>query len=501
MTDEAPYDLDHSRPLDVHRWSDHPVVGDWVYRFWDEHLAARFPKQTRGRPQATEDKYQFKVLLLDLYVAWREDPTLLIGVGKTNSAYSAGSRYNALHISARMIQLVDAMVDLGFLYESLGSEASGRTTRIWPTAQLAEEFERLEFGDLDIGHYEGRECIVLNEKHSEDDEKARPIPYEDTDHPSIVTNRETLTEYNRFLDTLFIDIATLEQPRVIVTKLDENGREEKQLVRTTQDNKFVRRIFYRGSWELGGRFHGGFWQQVPSNYREHIHINDQPTVEVDYSGLHVALAYALQGAASPADPYAIPIPDTGIAKELQRKVVKTLVLSAINAKERTKAFQAFRNEANKSGLSKEVPPLTNALLDDILLAFEEANSAIQGYIGSDSGVELMAVDGRITNRLIQAFTARSKPLLTVHDSYIVLYEDERLLKEEMIKAAKAETGSSSFKMTVESLSPIQVEALRDPLDPKRLYDGYQALGNKSKVTDGYKDRWERFKRRNSARQS
>ena len=137
MTDEAPRDLDHSRPLDVHRWSDHPVVGEWLYGFWDEHLAARFPKQARGRPQATEDKYQFKVLLLDLYVAWREDPTMLIGVGKTNSAYSAGSRYNALHISARMIQLVNAMVDLGFLHESLGSEATGRTTRIWPAPSPA----------------------------------------------------------------------------------------------------------------------------------------------------------------------------------------------------------------------------------------------------------------------------------------------------------------------------------------------------------------------------
>ena len=209
MTDEAPRDLDHSRPLDVHRWTDHPVVGKWVYGFWDEHLAARFPKQTRGRPQATEDKYQFKVLLLDLYVAWREDPTLLIGVGKTNSAYSAGSRYNALHISARMIQLVNAMVDLGFLHESLGSEATGRTTRIWPSARLVAEFERLEFGDLDIGHYEGRECIVLNDKRSEDDENAKPIPYEDTDHPSIVPNREALTEYNRFLSTLFIDVAPL----------------------------------------------------------------------------------------------------------------------------------------------------------------------------------------------------------------------------------------------------------------------------------------------------
>ena len=123
----------------------------------------------------------------------------------------------------------------------------------------------------------------------------------------------------------------------------------------------------------------------------------------------------------------------------------------------------------------------------------------KSYIGSDSGVKLMAIDGRITDRLIQTFTACSKPLLTVHDSYIVLYEDESLLKEEMIKAAEAETGSSSLRMTVESLSPQQVEALRDPLDPKRLYDGYTALASKTIPADGYLKRWERYKRWSDSR--
>jgi hypothetical protein len=48
-------DLDHSRPLDVHRWSEYPEVDEWVGRFWQEYLAQYFdnaggagkkPKQT-----------------------------------------------------------------------------------------------------------------------------------------------------------------------------------------------------------------------------------------------------------------------------------------------------------------------------------------------------------------------------------------------------------------------------------------------------------------------
>ena len=40
----------HSRPIDVHRWSDHPEVAQLVDRIWDEHLPSdrtSGPKQKR----------------------------------------------------------------------------------------------------------------------------------------------------------------------------------------------------------------------------------------------------------------------------------------------------------------------------------------------------------------------------------------------------------------------------------------------------------------------
>ncbi|PTX59412.1 hypothetical protein C8N31_1311, partial [Sulfitobacter mediterraneus] len=62
----------HSRPLDVHRWSDHPEVGKIVDKLWREF----FPTQTgtrAGPKQKTTSKDQLKVLILDLYVAWLDD--------------------------------------------------------------------------------------------------------------------------------------------------------------------------------------------------------------------------------------------------------------------------------------------------------------------------------------------------------------------------------------------------------------------------------------------
>lgn len=67
----------HSRPIDVHRWSDHPEVAPLCDRIWDEYLPS---DKTSGPKPKTAFRHQLRVLILDLYVAWLEDPELCIGV-------------------------------------------------------------------------------------------------------------------------------------------------------------------------------------------------------------------------------------------------------------------------------------------------------------------------------------------------------------------------------------------------------------------------------------
>ena len=60
--------------------------------------------------------------------------------------------------------------------------------------------------------------------------------------------------------------------------------------------KYVRRIFNQGSFKKGGRFYGGFWQKIPREYRKFIRINYKEVVELDYSGLHINMLYAMKKA-------------------------------------------------------------------------------------------------------------------------------------------------------------------------------------------------------------
>jgi hypothetical protein len=85
------------------------------------------------------------------------------------------------------------------------------------------------------------------------------------------------------------------------------------------------RIFNNRSFQLGGRFYGGWWQNTPQEYRRHITIDGEPTDEADYSALHPRLLYAKEGLDSAEDPY-----DVGLDPE-HRGWVKPAFHALINA--------------------------------------------------------------------------------------------------------------------------------------------------------------------------
>tara|TARA_B100000470_G_C19717202_1_gene358264 strand:- start:592 stop:735 length:144 start_codon:yes stop_codon:yes gene_type:complete len=38
--------LEHSRPFDVHKWSDYPEANTWVDKLWEDYLASEYPEAT-----------------------------------------------------------------------------------------------------------------------------------------------------------------------------------------------------------------------------------------------------------------------------------------------------------------------------------------------------------------------------------------------------------------------------------------------------------------------
>ena len=501
-------DLNRSRPLDVHRWSEYPEVNQWVNGFWEEHLEARFPAAVTGKKAKKPPKAMFKVLFLDLYVAWLDDPDLSIGISRDVNAYKVNSRYNALYISEKIIDVLDALLELGFADQYLGSENAGKVTRIWPLPPLIEYFKLAAFAEYAIDTHEGKETVILNKKEAVDADdldtlddatkaKTIAIEYEDTDSPVIIPSRELLRGYHALLRQAFIDLSCMEQP-VVETEYWNGKRKrwETRRVSLKQHNKFVRRIFYRGDWSLGGRFHGGWWQQIPSALRKFIRINDEITQELDYSGFHVSLAYALEGQQPPEDPYRLATTLDDFDADTQRDIVKSLVLMAINAKNEAGAFKAFRNDWNKTKDKPEVSvKMTDKLLRHLLEVFRAENDVIDLYLCTDKGVELMALDGRITAHIIETFTELGMPVLTVHDSYVVQQPHQELLEKTMDEACQKELGRSDFKIKPsKTLTPRLIQTLKNQDRTLKDYDYWEALREQEKVVAGYATRYEHFRK-------
>lgn len=431
----------HSRPIDVHRWSDHPEVKGMVKRIWEAHFSDYGDEASRPGPKPkTSFRYQLRVLILDLYVAWLEDPALSIGVAMSTNYWDTTSRYNALNISKQIIHIVNRLNEIGFLDIAKGSYSGpwakgNRTTRIRASEALRAIFSGVKIVRDDIQRVENEECIILKDG-TEFGDGTKLHEYEDTDATNLM--RRELQAYNLLLANTFIDIPSLETATVqrAVTAGKDTGKTVTQWL--DHHHHFMRRIFSRGSWDLNGRFYGGWWQLIPSHLRKEIYINDTPTVEVDFKGLHISILSAEKDVIIEGDPYTLDrglIP--GVPEELQRSMVKQLVLTALNARDRRSAFQSFRDGFPASHVGKV---MTNVELDRVLDGFVTKHPHLAELVCADQGIRLMNVDARIAEMIHRFFTRRGIPVLSVHDSFIVDYTHVKELRGAMRAASNAVVG-------------------------------------------------------------
>jgi hypothetical protein len=417
----------NSRPLDVHTWSDYPGVNTFV----DEIL----PTLTSVEGNERINKKLLKVLLLDLYVAWVADPNLMLRFDRDNSSYKAKSRYNEIHIGKKIIGLVDTLIQEGIICQKTGfnDRVSRKAflSRIWASDFLKGKFNDVRFNQFHVYSHEDREPLILRDSAKKD------IEYDDTEGTDEM--RKLLSDYNSLLSETHIDIHDLEEP-VIVTG---EGRNRTHL-QVNQKSKFVSRIFNNERWDQGGRFYGGWWQRCPKEYRKKIVMDDILTAEIDYSGLHICILYAQEGidywGEGNEDPYALHgINDINPEIEL-RAAAKLLLLTALNAENETKTFQAFRSQATTGSAEKK---MTNDELSTLLSALKRKHEPIAHKLASGAGIDLMFVDSRITAKIIERFTYHYKsPILTVHDSYIVPIGYDLILKREMKTAFEEVVGPS-----------------------------------------------------------
>lgn len=167
------------------------------------------------------------------------------------------------------------------------------------------------------------------------------------------------------------------------------------------------RVFSEGSFERGGRFYRGWWQNVPEDFRSCITIDGQPTVEWDYATFHPTILYAGRCLTPPEKPYEV--------KGVDRKTGKAAFNALLNAKAMPK---------------KSAPPGYTLRYDlpwtDYLEAMCTYHEPVADLLTDGYGLTLQYKDSELAESILLHFTDKGIPCLPIHDSFIVpeQYGDE-----------------------------------------------------------------------------
>lgn len=186
-------------------------------------------------------------------------------------------------------------------------------------------------------------------------------------------------------------------------------------------NRQLYRVFNDRNLSLGGRFYGGFWQEVTKLLRQRLTIDGRRTVEIDYSGLHPSILYALEGQKRPLDAYSGILPrQTNQKNTKQRSALKIALNAMLNA-------------------GKDLPRKPRSLdLNDVQMTWTELKQSIMEfhkpiahYFGTGAGLKLQKEDSDLAEQILLYFAERDVVCLPVHDSFLIHEEHQAELKEVM----------------------------------------------------------------------
>jgi len=270
-----------------------------------------------------------------------------------------------------------------------------------------------------------RETITLKAPNENADvgNEAALSDWEDT--PTTIKMRENLEIINENMLRHWYDLYIADETYDLLLKeIAQRPRRSKTEEESQKNdpinlsNRTLRRVFNRGSFEMGGRFYGGWWQNIPSAYRSVITINGYRTVEADYSQFHPNILYHLKQA------------------KLTGEDAYERILGSEHRDLSKKIFNACLNSSSETNRPPKGMKISHTGLKwhEIKERLRKAHPQIEAAFFTDQGMRLQFYDSQMAEHVMLAFAKDKKPILPVHDSFLVLEDDQELLLERMTTA-------------------------------------------------------------------
>ena len=381
--------------------------------------------QTRKRARRPADQVTYnrtvEAILCDLCAVEFEPNNDSIHLPLSNKVLRSKSRYKGTALGKTLPDILKVMSapEMDFVTVEKGHStfkivddelnvafAGGQQSKLKAGPKLLSRIERFSITRDDLGHAPEEEVLVLRTPKRHSNSIAKYQEYEDDE--TTLALRQQMTGINAWLDTAEI---TCSHPQ-----MDPAQRR-------------LRRIFNNSDFAQGGRLYGGFWQTMSSDERqEHILIEDDWCVELDYGQMSLAILYGLTGAKPPeGDLY--DLSTQGIPTSY-RKGIKTVIQALINSSKVPRRMP--------KGVRKHLPSHTN--IRDILGAIESKHPVIYPQMTSGIGMQLFRKESDILVDVLETLRSKGIVALPVHDAVVVRDDNSDKAKAVMKQVFREHTG-------------------------------------------------------------
>jgi hypothetical protein len=350
-----------------------------------------------------------------LGVWWHRTPKR-VAYYRTPLAYTDKGTWPAW-LSARLVaSVVDGMARRGYLLATLGEP--GRASQFEANYNLIWLAAAFGVTSYNLSIVMPRERLVRLK-----DGRKQLIAFEDT--AETEGWRDQVDRYNSFISAQCVELAISDEQKhellVQMGKEAAKARNGMGIIIPEFHATSVYRVFNDGTFAHGGRLYGPWWQGIPSEFRSHITINGQPTVELDYSGFAIRSIYHQAGIDYRGDPYELEevcayAEEQGLDRHHYRDSIKALAQALLNGQtgkpERISLPHSFRGK------------FTRKRLFEMLMA---AHDPIRTAFASGEGIRNQRLDSDIALEIMSFMTQAEVPVLTIHDSFIVQEEHQFML--------------------------------------------------------------------------
>ena len=384
-------------------------------------------------------------VVVNLFVAWKNNKRKVVGFSRRSNFYDAKNPmdnrfYNNTALGYdRVTKVLDILrqnnwiklVTKGY-FDVVKND--GKTTRYIADTKLCDAFLGHGLSLSMVRHSDSQKCVVLRAKKprktpTNPNPKGKKVGYKS--NKKIVQMEKNLRLINWALDKAHIDLfITKAEEKKINERITKKAQREAGNIREIQyQNKSYRRIF-NVDFEHGGRFYGGFWQQLPSEYRTRLTIYNSRTFEQDYSSIHFAILYKEIGEPLTKDPYQFGMGD--------RKTNKLVLNFMLNAEHLEACLGACRNS------KKVTKPNGFKTWKDYILYLQSQHEPIKKYFFTGYGLKLQKIDSDLAEQVQLEMINKGKVILCIHDSFVCRLRDLGDLIECMNNASTSQLGFRLF---------------------------------------------------------